>query len=1109
MPSISFTINLDERVKSLYSGTDVTIAEEMFGAINTSVQRENGFETLFDDLDLGMVRWPGGGVAEGWHRIEPNGQFSFDPALPYLFDLSYPDLLHPDASNGRMGFREALEHAIEAGAAFELILPTARYSESPGDAYRDTVNFLERLYVSQEFGPIPERFILDIGNENYTNPAQNYGPVSAEILRAIRDFRTSNPLVEFEAGLQVMQTPDGTSELIRYFEQLESTTDLSSLLMEVDIVRVHALQQGLFFGSNIEEPGRNPRESLDLMIAAIEAAGGSIDDIDIFFSAWSSISNPNQTVGLSPDPSEGGMALSSVSSMLSLFTGMLELGATGASVWGIGVSENLRTAIAYIEQLNGEESTALAPVGVIFGMMAESLPGMNLISTTSLDSTRGSSDAFLYAFSNDNQAVFFLAADDLDEKTTVDIEIENIGEIARVWIEYVHLDGLYQGQPFVERRMIDWNGGAISLDLERDYDVVRIIVDLAPPLATYSPPQFSDNDDLILGDSQADSILSGLGDDTVRAGAGNDTINGQGGSDRLSGGGGSDSVLGGAGDDIISGDAGRDTLIGGDGADTIFGNSQADLLNGDLGDDILWGGTGDDTLFGSAGRDHLLGGDGSDYLLGGDGRDIIEGNRGDDRILGGDGADHLAGGVGNDTILAENGDDRLLGGGGSDYLHGGQGDDTLYGNGDSDRLLGGFGNDVLYGGYGNDVLIGHDGNDWLFAGSGDDSLDGGRGGDILDGGLGIDFLAGGEGSDSLSGGAGDDILNGESIDATYDPVAAQVFRLYQATLDRGPDAVGLEAWTGRLISGAMSLQEVAADFVNSPEFRASYGATSNAEFVTLLYNNVLGRKPDTTGLANWTDRLDSGAMSRAEVVQGFSESLEFSANTVAGALNVSLAGQQADWSDDVFRLYQATLDRAPDAVGFDRWTGDLGDGVDYLSVISGFVNSPEFQSTYGATTNVQFVTLLYNNVLGRNPDAAGLANWTDRLDSGAMSRAEVVSGFAQSPELRTDSADALEAWMRGQGGDQLAGGSGDNILFGGIGADTFVFDTADGGTQVIADIEAWDTVEIENSNHANVNALIASLTEEGGDVVLNDNGTTIRFENTTMSQFDTDMFVFA
>ena len=31
----------------------------------------------------------------------------------------------------------------------------------------------------------------------------------------------------------------------------------------------------------------------------------------------------------------------------------------------------------------------------------------------------------------------------------------------------------------------------------------------------------------------------------------------------------------------------------------------------------------------------------------------------------------------------------------------------------------------------------------------------------------------------------------------------------------------------------------------------------------------------------------------------------------------------------------------------------------------------------------------------------------------------------------------------------------DNILFGGIGADTFVFDTADGGTQVIADMEAW------------------------------------------------------
>ena len=57
-------------------------------------------------------------------------------------------------------------------------------------------------------------------------------------------------------------------------------------------------------------------------------------------------------------------------------------------------------------------------------------------------------------------------------------------------------------------------------------------------------------------------------------------------------------------------------------------------------------------------------------------------------------------------------------------------------------------------------------------------------------------------------------------------------------------------------------------------------------------------------------------------------------------------------------------------------------------------------------------------------------------------------------------------------------------------------------------MEAWDSVEIASSGYANASALIASLTQQGGDVILTDNGTTIRFENTTISNFDTDMFDF-
>ena len=87
----------------------------------------------------------------------------------------------------------------------------------------------------------------------------------------------------------------------------------------------------------------------------------------------------------------------------------------------------------------------------------------------------------------------------------------------------------------------------------------------------------------------------------------------------------------------------------------------------------------------------------------------------------------------------------------------------------------------------------------------------------------------------------------------------------------------------------------------------------------------------------------------------------------------------------------------------------------------------------------------------------------NQLNSGNLSRVEVVSRFAQSPEFRTANADALEA---------------------------------------------WGMIEIARANHATANVLTVGLSQQGDDVVLNDNGTTICFESTTINQFDTDMFVF-
>ncbi|RMA43519.1 DUF4214 domain-containing protein [Rhodophyticola porphyridii] len=395
----------------------------------------------------------------------------------------------------------------------------------------------------------------------------------------------------------------------------------------------------------------------------------------------------------------------------------------------------------------------------------------------------------------------------------------------------------------------------------------------------------------------------------------------------------------------------------------------------------------------------------------------------------------------------------------------------------------------------------------LNAGSGSDYVLGNGIANQIDGGAGSDLLVGGSGSDSLFGGFGDDVLNGDDVDVGFDPVSAQVFRLYQATLDRAPDAAGHRGWTETLRDGQASLLQVIEGFMGSPEFQGRYGATDTTEFVTLMYENVLGRAPDPAGLQAWRDQLDSGALSRAEVVFGFSESQEFMGNTAAGALEFSQAGYRANWADEVFRLYQATLDRAPDPGGLLAWVGELAGGRPYLEVVSGFVNSSEFQGRYGATDNAEFVTLMYENVLGRAPDPAGLQGWRGLLDDGTLSREEVVRGFAESAEFRDNTGPDLSAWMRATfPGDRLEGGGGANAVFGGFGADSFVFDAGDGGTHEVVDLEAWDWVILDGFSYADAGAVLADLTRQGTDLLLADSGVTITFLDTDIADITTDIF---
>ena len=126
-----------------------------------------------------------------------------------------------------------------------------------------------------------------------------------------------------------------------------------------------------------------------------------------------------------------------------------------------------------------------------------------------------------------------------------------------------------------------------------------------------------------------------------------------------------------------------------------------------------------------------------------------------------------------------------------------------------------------------------------------------------------------------------DINTTVDIEGTFDQVtglntdSGRMFRLYNASFKRLPDPDGLAYWIDNFSSGRNTIRVVASSFLGSAEFAERYGSNvTDEKFVNTLYQNVLGRAPDTSGLNYWLGQLSSGAETRYEALLGFAESAE-------------------------------------------------------------------------------------------------------------------------------------------------------------------------------------------------------------------------------------------
>lgn len=176
-----------------------------------------------------------------------------------------------------------------------------------------------------------------------------------------------------------------------------------------------------------------------------------------------------------------------------------------------------------------------------------------------------------------------------------------------------------------------------------------------------------------------------------------------------------------------------------------------------------------------------------------------------------------------------------------------------------------------------------------------------------------------------------------------------VLATYEDLLDRPPTVEELSAAVGRLGAGT-TRATIARELSTSSEWIAVS--------ITRFYVDTLDREPDADGLAFWVGQVQSGRRTLASVASQLYSSPEY--------FGLS-GGTDAEWIAD---LYEKVLHRAatPDDIVF--WNGQVqarGRGK-VAAAVYGSLESRRDR-----------VTLLYDVLLGRAPEADGLAFWADRI----------------------------------------------------------------------------------------------------------------------------------
>lgn len=155
------------------------------------------------------------------------------------------------------------------------------------------------------------------------------------------------------------------------------------------------------------------------------------------------------------------------------------------------------------------------------------------------------------------------------------------------------------------------------------------------------------------------------------------------------------------------------------------------------------------------------------------------------------------------------------------------------------------------------------------------------------------------------------------------------------------------------------------------------------DLVDRVFQQMVGRPPTASESSRWLGPLGAGTTSPGDLVATLRRS-----------------SHHTSVVDPVTRLYQAYFLRTPDKAGLEYWIDQRLGGRSMASISGYFARSSELIGRYGHLSDRALVAQVYENVLGRPGEAAGVAYWTNEITRGRRSRGAVLLGFSESPEYR-------------------------------------------------------------------------------------------------------------